>query len=243
MANLDNVSDKLENNSDEIKNELDQCEGSVVDAVKNMDAGKVASALEKNYKGKTRDQIEKNHGRAMLVQAGLSHIGYADKVWDIDGYYGPKTKNAVSEYQKERGLKGDWRAGPQTINLLIEELHIHDAANGTKQSTDIAKPLPENALEASKMQDRLWKHTMWPGVVDMHIQDNMLSISSNQNVNGDVNKSDFFQNMLYYISTDGKQIMNDMGDGTLEPAYNLEVTTDDVVQVKEEYRPLESTTV
>jgi peptidoglycan hydrolase-like protein with peptidoglycan-binding domain len=47
-----------------------------------------------------------------LIDAGL----------DVDGEYGPLTKNAVADYQKQNGLKLDGWAGPETINHIVSDL-------------------------------------------------------------------------------------------------------------------------
>jgi len=50
------------------------------------------------------------------LQKKLVSLGYV--VGNVDGIYGPKTKAAVTRFQKERGLKVDGIAGPQTIKEL-----------------------------------------------------------------------------------------------------------------------------
>ena len=55
------------------------------------------------------------------VQKALNHFG-ADPKLVVDGDYGPKTKQAISVFQKNLDLRGTGHLGPKTINLLgLEE--------------------------------------------------------------------------------------------------------------------------
>lgn len=38
---------------------------------------------------------------------------------EVDGYYGPAVKSAITRYQRSRGLKADGIAGPKTIDALL----------------------------------------------------------------------------------------------------------------------------
>jgi peptidoglycan hydrolase-like protein with peptidoglycan-binding domain len=55
------------------------------------------------------------------LQESLNKLG-ADPKLDVDGEYGPATKEAVSEYQDSRGLEVDGWAGAETCASIYEEL-------------------------------------------------------------------------------------------------------------------------
>ena len=55
-----------------------------------------------------------------LIQLGLERSGFASG--PKDGIYGPKTTNAVIEFQKNHGLTPDGIAGPQTMLKIIPYL-------------------------------------------------------------------------------------------------------------------------
>ena len=53
---------------------------------------------------------------AAAIQAALCEAGHT---LDIDGKFGPKTENALREYQKKNGLEVDGVAGPATYAKLL----------------------------------------------------------------------------------------------------------------------------
>lgn len=53
---------------------------------------------------------------AAAIQAALCESGQAT---DIDGEFGPKTENALREFQKKNGLDVDGIAGPATYAKLL----------------------------------------------------------------------------------------------------------------------------
>lgn len=53
---------------------------------------------------------------AAAIQAALCEAGHT---LDIDGEFGPKTENALREYQKKNGLDVDGIAGPATYSKLL----------------------------------------------------------------------------------------------------------------------------
>jgi peptidoglycan hydrolase-like protein with peptidoglycan-binding domain len=59
-------------------------------------------------------------GSMEWLQESLNTL--ADAELEVDGEYGPATNKAVSEFQKENGLKVDGWAGPETINLIVKQL-------------------------------------------------------------------------------------------------------------------------
>jgi len=52
------------------------------------------------------------------LQRALRDAGYFDG--KVDGYYGEDTVNAVKEFQSDKGLKRDGKAGPATLRYLYE---------------------------------------------------------------------------------------------------------------------------
>lgn len=61
------------------------------------------------------------YGEVMLLQKSLNTHG-ANPPLKIDGVFGPKTANALSEIQKKNGLPGSGVIGPKTLALLGFEL-------------------------------------------------------------------------------------------------------------------------
>ena len=53
---------------------------------------------------------------AAAIQAALCEAGH---YLDIDGEFGPKTENALMEYQEKNGLEVDGLAGPATYAILL----------------------------------------------------------------------------------------------------------------------------
>lgn len=53
------------------------------------------------------------------IQSQLNKMGVTPAL-DVDGHYGPKTKAAVTEFQKKSGLAADGWAGPVTQAKLDE---------------------------------------------------------------------------------------------------------------------------
>ena len=53
---------------------------------------------------------------AAAIQAALCDAGYS---LDIDGEYGPKTENALREFQRKNNLEIDGVAGPATYAKLL----------------------------------------------------------------------------------------------------------------------------
>lgn len=58
---------------------------------------------------------------------------------EVDGYYGPAVKSAITRYQRSRGLKADGIAGPKTIDALVSgkkkvasDLPVKEGKTGSK---------------------------------------------------------------------------------------------------------------
>ena len=54
------------------------------------------------------------------IQKALVQLKHLDSDDDIDGDYGPKTKEAVGKFQKANGLQKDYKVGRQTITAMFE---------------------------------------------------------------------------------------------------------------------------
>jgi peptidoglycan hydrolase-like protein with peptidoglycan-binding domain len=58
---------------------------------------------------------------AVEIQTALKNAGYYTE--EIDGKLGPKTKNAIEEFQKANALKVDGKIGPKTWSVLSKYLN------------------------------------------------------------------------------------------------------------------------
>jgi peptidoglycan hydrolase-like protein with peptidoglycan-binding domain len=59
-------------------------------------------------------------GSVEWLQDSLNQL--IDAELEVDGEYGPATKDAITDYQTMHELKVDGWAGPETVNSIIEEL-------------------------------------------------------------------------------------------------------------------------
>jgi peptidoglycan hydrolase-like protein with peptidoglycan-binding domain len=59
-------------------------------------------------------------GSVEWLQESLNTLNDAEL--EIDGDYGPATKQAVADYQKLKDIKIDGWCGPETLALIVEEL-------------------------------------------------------------------------------------------------------------------------
>lgn len=72
-----------------------------------------------------------NKPTAIEIQMALKNAGlYAG---EIDGKIGPKTKKAIEDFQKEKGLKPDGKVGSQTWALLSAYLNPAQAPTKKKR--------------------------------------------------------------------------------------------------------------
>ena len=62
---------------------------------------------------------------AVEIQTALKNAGYYTE--GIDGKIGPKTKNAIEEFQKANALKVDGKIGPKTWSVLSKYLNPQPA--------------------------------------------------------------------------------------------------------------------
>ena len=79
-----------------------------------------------------------------LLQTQLKKLGYYDGL--ADGIFGSSTRNAVTKFQREKGLLPDGIAGTRTTQLIKTET--------LKESTSIATPTPETVTEKSLNPDK-----------------------------------------------------------------------------------------
>lgn len=68
--------------------------------------------------------------KAEEVQAALKNAGFY--AGTVDGKIGPKTKNAIMEFQKAKGLEADGKVGPKTWSVL--SLYLNQPASGEAQA-------------------------------------------------------------------------------------------------------------
>lgn len=71
-----------------------------------------------------------SHGEDVeKLQARLIELGYLKG--KADGYFGPKTEDAVKRFQEKNGLKADGFAGPMTLDMLYEDPDVIPAFTPT----------------------------------------------------------------------------------------------------------------
>lgn len=68
----------------------------------------VPQAVEEKVKAAPEEKMSRNKD----IQAALKAAGFY--TGNIDGKMGPKTKRAIVEFQKAKGLKADGKVGPRT---------------------------------------------------------------------------------------------------------------------------------
>jgi peptidoglycan hydrolase-like protein with peptidoglycan-binding domain len=68
----------------------------------------------------------------MEIQTALKNANFY--IGEVDGKLGPKSKKAVSEFQKANGLTADGKVGPKTWALLSKYLNVDSAAQTTVKS-------------------------------------------------------------------------------------------------------------
>jgi hypothetical protein len=62
--------------------------------------------------GKAQAAVPPADDRSRDIQTALKNAGFYNGA--VDGKIGPKTKSAIEEFQKAKGLKADGRVGPKT---------------------------------------------------------------------------------------------------------------------------------
>lgn len=77
-----------------------------------------------------------SHGDEVVrLQERLRELGYLKG--KADGFFGPKTEEAVKHFQQKNGLKADGYAGPLTLELLYES---PDAVPAFTPSPTVTQP-------------------------------------------------------------------------------------------------------
>ena len=71
-------------------------------------------------------QVGSQGDKVIELQTYLTDLGFGDKLKPegIDGKFGPHTKNAVMEYQKDNYLSVDVIVGPQTYTSLCKDIYL-----------------------------------------------------------------------------------------------------------------------
>lgn len=70
------------------------------------------------------------------LQQSLIDTGFLEE-GEADGIFGPKTENAVIEFQRAHGIKQDGIAGPVTLSLLSQSQLEEDSVQGGEEAEDI----------------------------------------------------------------------------------------------------------
>jgi len=68
----------------------------------------------------------------MEIQTALKNANFY--MGEVDGKLGPKTKKAISDFQKANGLSADGKVGPKTWSLLSKHLNLDSTLQTTTKS-------------------------------------------------------------------------------------------------------------
>ena len=71
-----------------------------------------------------------------FLQRDLAGLGYLSMAVDIDGVFGPRTRNAVLSFQSDSDIQVDGIAGPQTMGALTNKVKEVQRAAGTGADGD-----------------------------------------------------------------------------------------------------------
>lgn len=66
------------------------------------------------------------------IQTALKNANFY--IGEVDGKFGPKTKKAISDFQKANGLSADGKVGPKTWGLLSKFLNLEPTTVSTSKS-------------------------------------------------------------------------------------------------------------
>jgi N-acetylmuramoyl-L-alanine amidase len=70
--------------------------------------------------------VHYQHGpRIVKLQRELGYLNYYES--PVDGIYGPRTRTAVRDFQRNNGLTVDGIAGPRTIALIKQQMITGDS--------------------------------------------------------------------------------------------------------------------
>jgi putative chitinase len=127
--------------------------------VEDVRTGKVSLEQLTTIGGSARDPIadgvlkQKEHGEAVKAMqeklAGLGYAGTGGKPLTSDGDFGPNTRHAVEQFQRDHGLTVDGKAGPKTLEGLETAVQAKGQAGPATTADKPAAPSPV----ASSMAD------------------------------------------------------------------------------------------
>ncbi len=103
----------LENRVQSLENRLQVLEGDV-------QTSSVSGYAGDTFVGKSTSSVSVDDMTKKQIQQALKNAGYYDG--NIDGKIGPKSKEAIREFQRDMGLKVDGVAGAQTKQKLLKYL-------------------------------------------------------------------------------------------------------------------------
>ncbi len=76
--------------------------------------------------------VQKEHGQAVKSMqeklSGLGYVGTDGKPLVTDGDFGPSTRQAVEQFQRDQGLTVDGKAGPKTLEALTAAMQAREPA-------------------------------------------------------------------------------------------------------------------
>ena len=97
-----------------------------------------------------------------MVQIVLKNYGYYDS--KIDGQFGPASKSALKDFQKNNNLLSDGIIGKNTCNSLLDKKNVIKKGTGNllKQSNNIQKPSETLKISQQKLKDL----NLYSGTID-----------------------------------------------------------------------------
>lgn len=102
-------------------------------------SARLAPFLAPSGAAQTADERAMSRDEILRLQRILASLGFNDGGQMVpDGVIGPRTRAAVTAYQRARGLRVDGLIGPQTVSALNAE----PAANSTPATSTPAAPVP-----------------------------------------------------------------------------------------------------
>jgi len=138
------------------------------------------------------------------LQTMLNTVGRYDL--NVDGSFGPLTRNAVMAYQKANGLKVDGIVGPQTWRSLDSKFHVILASRNGKNGQ------PFNDLPRDPdVLDEMYKNTP-PGAQRNKIKEQQKRVGSRNKQKRESNKIEIYSSDPVIVSIPSRSWWEDVSD-------------------------------